>query len=87
MPRLTSARVRFTGHDGARLPPRPGGGDNGRGDGDSTPNSMSNYGERLRHAQIGLAVAMTPILVLFIAFTAVYLVRRVFLSFDASRNV
>ena len=47
---------------------------------------MPNYGERLRHARLGLAVAMTPILVLFITFTAVYLIRRGFVSFDVSRN-
>jgi len=43
---------------------------------------MPNYGDRLRHARLGLAVAMTPILMLFLSFTAVYLVRRGFLSFD-----
>src|ERR1017187_8693171 len=86
MPRLTPVTTRFTGHRGASLPPRPGGGDNGRGDGDSAPNSMPNYVERLRHERLGLAVAMTPIFILFISFTAVYLVRRGFLSFDITRN-
>jgi len=33
---------------------------------------------------MGLAVAMTPILVLFISFTAVYIVRRGFLGLDSS---
>ena len=86
MPRLTPVTTRITGHRGASLPPRPGGGDNGRGDGDSAPNGIPNYGERLRHARLGLAVAMTPIFILFISFTAVYVVRRGFLSFDVSRN-
>lgn len=43
---------------------------------------MPNYGERLRRARLGLAVAMTPILMLFFSFTAVYLIRRGFLGFD-----
>ncbi len=85
MARLTPISTRSTGHNGALLPPRPGGGGNGRGDGDSTPN-MPNYGQRLRQARIGLAVAMAPIFVLFISFTAVYLVRRGSLSFDTARN-
>jgi cytochrome c oxidase subunit 3 len=88
MARLTPTSTRSTGHNGALLPPHLGGGGNGRrdGDGDSTPNSMPNYGERLRQARLGLAVAMTPIFILFISFTAVYLVRRGFLSFDMARN-
>lgn len=87
MPRLTPLPSRFTGHNGALLPPRPGGGGDGRGDGDSRRNSIPNYGERLRQARLGLAVAMTPIFIFFATFTAVYLIRRGFLSFDASRNV
>ncbi len=86
MPRLTPTSARSTGRDGALLPPHPGGGGNGRGDGDGMPD-IPNYGQRLRQARLGLAVAMTPIFVLFITFTAVYLVRRGFLSFDTARNV
>jgi cytochrome c oxidase subunit 3 len=90
MPRLTPFSTRPSGHNGASLPPRTGGGDDGRGrDGgdnmpDFIPNFMPNYGERLRRARLGLAVAMTPIVMLFISFTAVYLIRRGFLSFDLS---
>ncbi len=40
----------------------------------------------MRRARMGLAVAMTPIVMLFVSFTAVYLVRRGFLSFDASNG-
>jgi cytochrome c oxidase subunit 3 len=43
---------------------------------------MPNYGERLRRARMGLAVAMTPIIVLFISFTTVYLIRRGIPSLD-----
>lgn len=63
------------------MPPHVGGGDGDR-DGDSKPDFMPNYGERLRRARLGLVVAMTPILMLFLSFTAVYLVRRGFVSFD-----
>ncbi|MGA2004894.1 MAG: cytochrome c oxidase subunit 3 [Terriglobales bacterium] len=83
MSRLTQLPARSTGHHGASLPPRTGGG----GDGHSGGDSMPNYGDRLRQARFGLAVAMTPIFILFITFTAVYLVRREFLSLDASRNI
>jgi cytochrome c oxidase subunit 3 len=87
MSRLSSISGRAIGSHGASLPPHTGGGgDDGRsnrGSGDSMP----NYGERLRRARLGLAVAMTPIVVLFISFTAVYLAERGFLTFDlAARN-
>lgn len=47
---------------------------------------MPNYGERLRQARLGLAVAMTPVFILFVSFTAVYLIHRGFLSFDVNRG-
>src|ERR1700681_4383293 len=85
MPRLTNLPRRPAGHGGGVLPPRSVGGGTGHG-GDGRPGFVSdaipNYGERLRRARMGLAVAMTPILVLFISFTAVYLIRREFLSLD-----
>src|SRR5579862_6426400 len=85
MPRLASFTNRSTGRTGGVLPPHTGGGGDGRGgDGmpDFIPDSIPNYGERLRRARMGLAVAMTPVLVLFISFTAVYLIRRGFLGLD-----
>jgi len=78
--RLTPTSARPTGHNGSSLPPHTGGGGDGRGRGSG--DSMPNYGERLRYARLGLAVAMTPILMLFISFTAVYLIRRGFFGFD-----
>jgi cytochrome c oxidase subunit III len=86
MPRLTPFSTRPSGHNGASLPPRTGGGDDGRGSDDSMPDLIPNYGERLRRARMGLAVAMTPIVMLFISFTAVYLIRRGFLSLDLSNT-
>jgi cytochrome c oxidase subunit III len=78
MARVTPISTRPFGHNGASLPPRTGGG--GGGMPDFIPNSIPNYGERLRRARMGLAVAMTPVFMLFLSFTAVYLVRRGFLS-------
>jgi cytochrome c oxidase subunit 3 len=79
---MTPFSTRVTGHNGASLPPRVGGDGRGR-DGDN-PDSMPNYGARLRRARFGLAVAMAPIVMLFISFTAVYLIRRGFLSTDVT---
>jgi cytochrome c oxidase subunit 3 len=81
MPRVTPISTRHFGYNGASLPPRTGGGD---GVPDFIPNSIPNYGERLRRARMGLAVAMTPVFMLFISFTAVYVIRRGFLSLDQS---
>jgi cytochrome c oxidase subunit 3 len=83
MSRATPISTRSSGHNGASLPPRAGGGGDGRGR-DGLPDFVPNYGERLRRARLGLAVAMTPILMLFISFTAVYLVRRGFLSLNVN---
>jgi cytochrome c oxidase subunit 3 len=77
MQRMISASNRPSGQHGGLLPPQAGGG-GGRGGGDSTP----NYGDRLRRARLGLAVALAPILMLFISFTVAYLVRRGYLTFD-----
>src|SRR5271166_3150628 len=88
MARVTPLSTRTAGHNGASLPPRTGGGDDGRGrDGDGMQDFLPNYGERLRRARMGLAIAMTPIVMLFVSFTAVYVVRRGFLSLDVSENL
>jgi len=80
MPRLASAPTRSPGHDGVFIPPRPGGGDDGGGE--DKPDRTPNYGLRLRHARLGLAVAMAPIVTLFLTFSVVYLVRRGYVSLD-----
>ena len=59
------------GRDGGAQPPVLGGG----GDGNSGGNSP-NYGERLRRARLGIAVALTPITMLFVSFTSAYIVRQ-----------
>jgi cytochrome c oxidase subunit 3 len=80
---MTPFSTRPSGYHGASLPPRTGGGDDGRGH-DGGPDFIPNYGERLRRARMGLAVAMTPIVMLFVSFTAVYVIRRGFLGLDPS---
>jgi cytochrome c oxidase subunit III len=85
MARSTPIAHRPTGHNGSSLPPRSGGGGDGRG-GRGSGDSMPNYGQRLRSARLALAVFMAPILMLFISFTVVYLIRRGFVSFDVSSD-
>jgi cytochrome c oxidase subunit 3 len=48
------------------------------------PDSTPNYGERLRSARRSLAIAMTPIVMLFLSFTAVYVIRREILNIGSS---
>ena len=70
------------GRDGA-LPPgqNGGGGDDGRGSG------MPDYPTRLRRARLGLFVALTPILMLFVSFTSAYLVRQGLPTLDPRTNL
>jgi cytochrome c oxidase subunit III len=58
------------GDDGI-LPPIRGGG----GDGDSGP-GLPDYATRLRRARLGLLVALTPVLMLFVSFSSAYVVRQ-----------
>ena len=63
------------------LPPVPGGGDDGRPDFGSPDHSV-----RLRRARLGLLIALTPILMLFVSFTSAYIFRQGLPSFDPSTN-
>jgi cytochrome c oxidase subunit 3 len=47
---------------------------------------MPNYGQRLRRARMALAVFMAPILMLFLSFTVVYIIRRGFVTFDVASH-
>lgn len=63
------------------LPPAASGGDDGR----------SNHGlpddrSRLRRARLGLLIALTPVLMLFVAFTSAYIVRQGLPTFDPRTN-
>jgi cytochrome c oxidase subunit 3 len=83
MPRLMPSSTRPSGHNGDSIPPHSGGGDDGRGR-EGMPDSTPNYGERLRSARRSLAIAMTPIVMLFLSFTAVYVIRREILNIGSS---
>src|SRR5438128_9426334 len=64
---------------GATLPPVRGGGDDG---GSGSP----EYATRLRRARLGLLVALTPVLMLFVSFTSAYIVRQGLPTLDPSTN-
>jgi len=67
--------------EGSSLPPVDGGGRNG-GRGGGSP----DYGSRLRRARLGLAVAIAPIVMLFISFTSAYIVRQCLPTLDEKTN-
>src|SRR5215471_16066006 len=59
MSRLNSISNRTAGSHGPSLPPHTGGGgDDDRNSRDGMPDSMPNYGERLRRARLALAATM-----------------------------
>src|SRR6516162_3741270 len=66
---------------GANPPPFVGGGDDGRSDA-----GPPDYRTRLRRARLGLAVALTPILMLFVSFTSAYMVRQGLPTLDPRTN-
>ena len=68
------------GNEG-RLPPVLGGG------GDDRPGrGLPDYPTRLRRARLGLLVALTPVLMLFVSFTSAYIVRQGLPTFDPRTN-
>src|SRR5579862_1183461 len=70
-----------TGRGGGSEPPvYGGGGDSGRGDG------YPDYGQRLRRARLGLAIALAPIFMFFISITSAYVVRQGLPTFDEKTN-
>jgi cytochrome c oxidase subunit 3 len=52
------------------VPPPSGGGDGQSGSG------SPDYSARLRRARLGLAVGLTPVIMLFVSFTSAYIVRQ-----------
>src|SRR4051794_40232403 len=81
MGRVTPASNPPTGHNGNFLPPYLGGAEGGPND-PPTSAGVPNYGQRLRRARMAVAIFMVPVLMLFVSFTVVYLIRRGFMSFD-----
>jgi cytochrome c oxidase subunit 3 len=65
--------------DHGTLPPFRDGGDDGRP-------GLPDYGTRLRRARLGLLVALTPVLMLFVSFTSAYIVRQGLPTLDPRTN-
>src|ERR1700747_398730 len=68
------------GNEGG-APPIFGGGDDGR-----AGRGLPNYPTRLRRARLGLLVALTPVLMLFVSFTSAYVVRQGLPTLDPRTN-
>ena len=73
--------VTSRGNRGNLPPVTGGGGDDGRPD-----SGGPDYGGRLRRARLGLAVALTPIVMLFVSFTSAYIVRQGLPTLDPNTN-
>jgi len=77
----TVADPRISGGDDGILPPVLGGG------GDDRPGpGLPDYTTRLRRARLGLLVALTPVIMLFVSFTSAYVVRQGLPTFDPRTN-
>src|SRR5436853_5465893 len=68
------------GNEGG-APPIFGGGDDGR-----AGRGLPNYPTRLRRARLGLLVALTPVLMLFVSFTSAYVMRQGLPTWDTRTN-
>ena len=71
------------GRDGNLPPSRNGGG----GGDDARSGSAPDFATRLRRARLGLFVALTPILMLFVCFTSAYVVRQGLPTLDPRTNL
>jgi len=80
-PTIPAPRPTTSRGNRADLPPVVGGGDGSRPD----PGSP-DYGARLRRARLGLVIALTPIMMLFVAFTSAYILRQGLPTFDPHTN-
>jgi cytochrome c oxidase subunit 3 len=56
------------------------------GDGGSSGRGSPDYRTRLRRARLGLLVALTPVLMLFVSFTSAYVVRQGLPTLDPQTN-
>ncbi|MGB8768715.1 MAG: cytochrome c oxidase subunit 3 [Candidatus Korobacteraceae bacterium] len=84
--RGTSIRVPKTSQGGGGRGPTPGwpgyGGGGGRGGDDNMP----SYGERLRRYRLGLMLALSSVVMLFVSFTTAYVVRKAGAVWDPASN-
>jgi len=79
-PTATVDDPRISLGDVGSLPPaRSGGGDDSSG--------QPDYATRLRRARLGLLVALTPVLMLFVSFTSAYVVRQGLPTLDPQTNL
>jgi cytochrome c oxidase subunit III len=78
---VTVDASRISSGDHGTLPPVPAG-----GHGDRPNSGLPSYKTRLRRARIGLLVALTPILMLFVGFTSAYFVRQGLPTLDPYTN-
>jgi len=62
------------------LPPILGGGGEGRG------GESPDFSDRLRRARLGLAVGITPVIMLFVSLTSAYIVRQGLPTLDENSN-
>src|SRR5436309_5162503 len=69
------------GNDDILPPIRDGGGNDGSGP------RLPDYATRLRRARLGLLVALTPILMVFVSFTSAYIVRQGLPTLDPQTNL
>src|SRR5580704_12875967 len=76
----TADDPRISGGGGILPPVVGGGGDDRRGSG------LPDYATRLRRARLGLLVALTPVIMLFVSFTSAYVVRQGLPTFDPRTN-
>ena len=58
----------------------------GGGDGSGPGKGLPDYPTRLRRARLGLLVALTPVLMLFVSFTSAYVVRQGLPTLDPRTN-
>lgn len=86
MSRGISVRVPRTSQGGGGRGPTAGwpgdGGGGGRGGDDNIP----NYGERLRRYRLGLMLALSSVVMLFVSFTTAYVVRKAGAVWDPASN-
>jgi len=86
MSRGTSIRAPRTSPNGGGRGPAanwPGGwGDGGGRGGDDQP----SYGERLKRYRLGLMLALSSVVMLFVSFTTAYVVRKAGAAWDPARN-
>ena len=85
--REISIRVPRTSQGGGGRGPTAGWpGDGGGGGGRGGDDNMPSYGERLRRYRLGLMLALSSVVMLFVSFTTAYVVRKAGAIWDPASN-